>query len=189
MFTRLAAAYSEPTRAYHTAEHIEDCLILLDASRVVAEKADEVEAAIWFHDAVYVAARTDNEERSADLARATLRDARVAFAVAERIGALVLATRHQTTPGESDAALLCDVDLSILGRSPEVFDRFESQIRQEYAMVPELFYRKARSEILRGLLNRASIYQTAWFRQRYENQARANLDRVLSLFSLLPKAT
>ena len=180
VFTGLAAAYAEPTRAYHTAEHIEDCLTLLDASRTLARHADEVEAAIWFHDAVYVAARTDNEERSAELARASLRGAQVASEIAERIRGLVLKTRHGTTLHEADAALLCDIDLSILGRSPEVFDLFERQIRQEYAMVPEPIYRKGRSEILRGFLNRASIYQTAWFRQRYEDRARENLERVLT---------
>ena len=47
-------------------------------------------------------------------------------------------------------------------------------------MVPEPIYRKGRSEILRGFLNRASIYQTAWFRQRYEDRARENLERVLT---------
>ena len=183
MFTRLAAAYAEPTRAYHTAEHIEDCLTLLDASRTLARHADEVEAAIWFHDAVYVAARMDNEERSSELARAALRDAQVASEIAERIRGLVLETRHGATPHEADAALLCDIDLSILGRSPEAFDVFERQVRQEYAMVPEPMYRRGRSEILGGLLNRASIYQTAWFRQRYENRARENLERVLTMLA------
>ncbi len=180
IFTRIAAAYDEPVRAYHTAEHILDCLRLLDASRALAERADEVEAAIWFHDLVYAADRTDNEERSADLARASLREAGVASEAVDRIGALVLATRHGTIPHEPDAALLCDIDLSILGRSPEAFDRFERQIRQEYAMVPEPLYRRGRSAILQGFLDRASIFQTAWFRQRYEDSARANLKRVLA---------
>jgi predicted metal-dependent HD superfamily phosphohydrolase len=180
VFTRLTAAYAEPTRAYHTASHIADCLALLDASRVAAANPDELEAAIWFHDAVYVAARSDNEERSAELARATLHEARVRSEVADRVGALVLQTRHGTTPSGPDAALLCDIDLSILGRSPEAFDLFERRIRQEYAMVPEAIYRRGRSDVLRGFLNRASIYQTQWFRERFESEARANLERVLT---------
>jgi len=183
VFTRLAAAYAEPTRFYHTAQHIEDCLTLLDATRTLAELADEVEAAVWYHDAVYVAARTDNEERSAELARASLREAQVAPEIAERIKRLVLETRHEKPPHEADAALLCDIDLSILGRSPEVFDLFERQIRREYAMVPEPTYRTRRSEVLRKFLSRPTIYQTAWFRQRYESRARANLERSLTKLS------
>jgi predicted metal-dependent HD superfamily phosphohydrolase len=180
VFTRLAAAYAEPTRAYHTAEHIQDCLTLLDASRVLARRPDEVEAAIWFHDAVYVAARNDNEERSAELARASLGEAGVASEIAEHVAALVLETRHRTTSPEPDAGLLCDIDLSILGRAAEAFDLFEHRIRQEYATVPEPIYRRGRSDILRTFLSRPTIYQTAWFRQRYEDRARANLERLLT---------
>ena len=180
VYTRLAEAYAEPTRAYHTSEHIEDCLTLLDASRTLARRVDEVEVAIWFHDAVYVATRTDNEKRSAELARASLRDAQVTSDIAERIGGLVLETRHETTPHEADAALLCDIDLSILGRSPAMFDRFERQIRQEYAMVPEPIYRTRRSDVLRKFLSRTAVYQTAWFRRHYEDRARANLERLLT---------
>lgn len=179
VFTRLAAAYSEPTRAYHTAEHIEDCLAQLDASDALARRADEVEAAIWFHDAVYVPASDDNEEQSAALAHLALSKAEVPPAVAERIRTLVLATRHATIPSDADAGLLCDIDLSILGRSREVFDRFERQIRTEYAWVPEVTYRSARSEVLGQFLRRPSIYQTMQFRELYEEWARANLARLL----------
>jgi predicted metal-dependent HD superfamily phosphohydrolase len=179
IFDCLVAAYAEPTRAYHTAEHIENCLTLLDDSRVLALYPDEVEAAIWFHDAVYVAGNTDNESRSAELARASLRDAHVAPDVAERISAMVLETRHVARSSQQDAALLCDIDLAILGWPPEAFDLFERRIRQEYATVPEAIYRRRRSEILRGFLGRASIFQTAWFRRRLEAPARANLERAL----------
>jgi len=183
VFDRLVAAYAEPSRAYHTAEHIEDCLSLFDASRSLALHPDEVEAAIWFHDAVYVPANTDNEARSAELARASLCDAEVPSEVAERIRGLVLDTRHGTIPDQPDAALLCDIDLAILGRPPEAFDLFERRIRQEYGIVPEPSYRRGRSQVLRGFLDRPSIFQTDWFRQQYEVAARSNLERVLATLS------
>jgi predicted metal-dependent HD superfamily phosphohydrolase len=183
VFERLAAAYAEPTRAYHNAKHIADCLTLLDTIRRLARHPDQVEAAIWFHDAVYVPGRTDNEEQSAELARTSLLEAQVALAATERIASLVLATRHATTPHQPDESLLCDIDLSILGAPPESFDLFERQIRQEYAHVAEQIYRTGRSEILRGFLNRPSIFQTAWFRELYEARARENLKRVLRTLS------
>lgn len=179
IFIALADAYAEPARAYHTADHINDCLAQFDLARGTAQRADEVEAAIWFHDVVYVPARSDNEDRSADASRKALADAGVAPAVTDRIALLVLATRHLNIPSEPDAALLCDIDLSIFGRAPEVFDEFERRIRREYAWVPEPVYRRGRSEILDGFLRRRSIYQTSYFRERYEVQARANLDLIL----------
>ena len=179
IFSALAAAYAEPARAYHTAEHIRDCLVQFDLSRHAAQRPDEVEAAIWFHDAVYLPGASDNEDRSAGLAQTTLADAGAPLEVAHRIAQLVLATKHLTIPGEPDAALLCDIDLSILGRTPEVFDEFERRIRWEYAWVPEPVYRGARAEILAGFLRRRSIFQTDFFRQRYETRARANLHQVI----------
>lgn len=179
IFTGLEAAYAEPARAYHTAQHIRDCLDQFDPSRHMAQHPDEVEAAIWFHDAVYLPGAPDNEDCSARLVRTTLVDARAPVEVAHRIAELVLATQHLAIAAEPDAALLCDIDLSILGRTHEVFDEFERRIRQEYAWVPAPVYRGARAEILAGFLRRRSIFQTDYFRDRYEAPARANLARIL----------
>jgi predicted metal-dependent HD superfamily phosphohydrolase len=181
IFAHLTSAYAEPGRAYHTADHIRDCLTQLDGSRDLAQRPDEVEAALWFHDAVYVPGGPDNEDRSARLAQTGLLACGVSMEVARRVGELVLATRHLTIPREPDAQLVCDIDLSILGREPEVFDEFERRIRREYDWVPEPVYRGTRSEILNGFLRRRSIYQTEQFRERYEASARANLVGALEL--------
>jgi predicted metal-dependent HD superfamily phosphohydrolase len=182
VFAHLQAAYAEPARAYHTAEHIRDCLSQLDLSREVARRPDEVEAALWFHDAVYVPLASDNEDRSARLAQTALLACAVSLEVSRRVAELVLATRHLTIPREPDAQLLCDIDLSILGREPDEFDEFERRIRREYISVPEPMYRSSRSEVLAGFLRRRSIYQTELFRNRYEASARANLERTLRAF-------
>src|SRR6476660_920153 len=72
IFSHLVAAYAEPARAYHTAAHIIDCLAQLDLSQPRSGRVDEVEAAIWFHDAVYVPGGSENEDRSAHLAQTAL---------------------------------------------------------------------------------------------------------------------
>jgi predicted metal-dependent HD superfamily phosphohydrolase len=179
IFSALQVAYAEPARAYHTAEHIRDCLAQFDISRQTAQRPDELEAAIWFHDAVYLPGASDNEHQSARLALTALTEAGAPGEVADRIAQLVLATRHLAIPREPDAALLCDIDLSILGRTAEVFNEFERRIRLEYGWVPESVYRAARMEILEGFLRRPSIYQTDYFRVHYESPARANLARIL----------
>ena len=179
VFAQLTAAYAEPGRAYHTAEHIRDCLAELDLTLDLAQHPDEVEAALWFHDAVYLQGASDNEDQSAELARTALSMGAVPREVTDRTAALVLATKHASVPSSPDEQLICDIDLSVLGREPEIFDAFERRIRREYAWVPEPTYRRERSAVLSGFLRRRSIYQTDQFRHRYEASARANLQRLL----------
>lgn len=180
VFDQLAAAYNEPARTYHNIEHLRHCLTELDGNMALAHRPLEVEAALWFHDAVYAPARSDSEDRSALLAETTLRAGGVESDIAGRIRALVLATRHSEPVLDDDARLVCDIDLSILGAPPAAFELFERAIRQEYRWVPDALYRRGRMEVLRRFLHRPSIYQRAPFQARYEHQARQNLEGALA---------
>lgn len=179
VFHRLIAAYSEPHRKYHTLQHLDECFAKLDELRTEAKHPEEVEFALWFHDAIYDTRRQDNEARSADWARAAARAENVPGAVAERIHRLVMATRHDAAPEGPDEKVLVDVDLSILGAEPTRFDEYEAQIREEYAWVPGIVFRAKRREILKGILARAAIFNTGKFVEAYEARARTNLERSL----------
>lgn len=177
----LNAAYAEPHRAYHTARHVGDCLRLLDEPEVaaLAERPAEVEAALWFHDAVYDPRRRDNEERSAQWARDALTAAGVAPDRVRRIAVHILATRdHENVTG--DGALVVDLDLAVLGSSATAFARFEREIRQEFAWVDDAAYRSGRSRVLKGFADRFRLFTHEVFRERFEVQARENLRHALA---------
>ncbi len=74
-----------------------------------------------------------------------------------------------------DANLLMDVDLSILGQPERRFQQFEAQIRQEYDWGPAEIFAQKRAKILERFLGREKIYSTGRFFDKYEQQARANL--------------
>jgi predicted metal-dependent HD superfamily phosphohydrolase len=99
---------------------------------------------------------------------------------------LVLATQH--TRGATltnDEALLVDIDLSILGRSEYVFHNYECQIWREYEkVVPREQFRIGRAKVLESFLSRPVIYNTEFFRAKYEEQARKNLTRSLERLKL-----
>lgn len=177
LFHRLAAAWAEPHRVYHATSHLGDCLEQLDAAPADGGDRRVVEAALWFHDAVYDPRATGNETRSAAWASRDLRDAGVAPATVAEVARLVLLTRHAAPPTDPSGALLCDVDLSILGRGPEEYAEYERRIRAEYAWVPEATYRSVRAILLSGFLRRTPLFRTAYFRSRYEAAARRNLER------------
>ena len=176
----LLRAYGEPQRSYHTLQHLHECIDRFDACIDLASRPAEVETALWFHDAVYDVARADNERRSADWAREVAIANGVAADVAERIDALVMATRHATPPADADAQLLVDIDLAILGADTARFAEYERQIRGEYAHVPEPGFRAKRRAILAGLLARDPIYATPRLRAELEQRARANLSLAIA---------
>lgn len=175
VFAQLMAAYGGRRRHYHTLAHIADCLQQFDLLRARARYPEEVELALWFHDAVYRILRSDNERRSADWARRFLHDHGVRDVRAQRVYQHILATRHGGGGAEQDSALVVDVDLSILGRSRVKYAAFEAAIRREYRCVPWPLYRRKRSQILQSFLARKRIYQSELFAERYEDAARANL--------------
>ena len=178
LFAELAAAYAQPGRHYHTRRHIGACLRELQRWREIAESANEIAVALWFHDAVYDTHRTDNEARSADWACRYLEAARAPHDVIERIAAMIRATASHLAD-DADTALLIDIDLAILGASPRAFAAYDRAIRAEYAWVPEQEYIPARRRVLAAFLERTTLYQTAPLRECYEARARTNLTRLL----------
>ncbi|CUS02658.2 conserved protein of unknown function [Candidatus Promineifilum breve] len=178
----LIARYAEPHRAYHNLDHIGDCLTHLDAARHLLARPNEVELAIWFHDAIYDPQRHDNEEQSALLVAAQLSAARVAAEVTARVAELIRLTAHTRDDLAGDAAVLCDIDLAILGAAPQRFERYDAAIRHEYEWVPEVIYRRERARVLAGFLERPRIYQTPFFFDRWEKQARANITVALQKY-------
>ena len=177
IFDELVHFYRQPHRAYHNLNHILDCLAQFDQARHLAERENEVEMALWCHDVIYDPQAANNEAQSATWAAHALQQGGIAAEVIAYMRALIMVTQHQTQPTYPDAALVADVDLSILGHPVAEFDRYEAAIRQEYQWVPESTYREARIKVLESFLTRPSVYQTQTFRDRYEAQARDNLTR------------
>ncbi len=184
----LRSRYAEPQRRYHTWAHIEALLGWLALRRDHLHDPVAVELAILFHDAVYDPARSDNEARSAWL----LKDANLpnvgddtrlrAVRMIEATAAHGLADTLDETD-RSDMAAFLDMDLSILGAAPAVFEGYERAIREEYAFVPEALFRAARRGILERFLERPTLYFSDWGRDRFEARARSNIAASIAALS------
>lgn len=180
----LVKRLAESHRAYHTLDHVAACLDWLDAARSLLARPVEAELALWFHDAIYDPRRADNEARSADLAVVALRSMGLGETEIDRVAAFIRLTAHTSPQLSGDGALVCDVDLAILGASPAAFDAYEVAIRQEYGWVPEVIFGQARAHILRAFLARPAIYFTPFFREQLEAQARSNLTAAVARYGV-----
>ncbi len=176
-YREVRRAWRSLGRHYHSLAHLDACLREFEAVRGLAQRPGEAEMALWFHDAVYRSWRNDNEARSAALAAKLLRAA--PGDCIERIRMMIMATVHRGAAPGGDAALVVDVDLSILGQPPEVYAGFEKAVRREYWWVPRARYVKARGAVLRSFLQRPAIYHHEILREKYEQPARLNLAQAI----------
>lgn len=173
----LATRYAEPWRRYHTAEHVEEVLAVVERLADLAVDLVAVRLAAELHDAVYDPARSDNEEASAQLALAVLGDSPMAEEVARLVR---LTATHVVAGDDANGAVLCDADLSVLGAPPERYHRYVADVRAEYAFVADDRWRTGRASVLEGFLVRPRIYATDRLHDELEARARANLATELS---------
>ena len=178
----LIARYSEPHRRYHTMVHIEDCLAQVAASTDMDDNQRALmDAAIWFHDGIYDATRSDNEAESAKLAadRLAVEGAPQAF-IDEVVRLILLTAGHSVQADDALGARLVSIDLSILGADRDRYDAYAAAIREEYAHVPEPLYRAGRAAILGRFLESEALFADPVWAGRYETQARSNLAREIA---------
>lgn len=178
----LIARYSEPHRRYHTMVHIEDCLAQVAASTDMDENQRALmDAAIWFHDAIYDSTRSDNEAESAKRAadRLAVEGAPQAF-IDEVVRLILLTAGHSVQAGDAIGARLVSIDLSILGADRDRYDAYAAAIREEYAHVPEPLYRAGRAAILGRFLESEALFADPIWAARFEALARANLTREIA---------
>lgn len=178
----LIARYGEPHRRYHTMAHIEGCLAQVRASTdFTDEQRALMDAAIWFHDAIYDPTRHDNEAESARLAVDRLTAEGVSPAAIVEVERLILLTAgHSVADGDALGARLVSIDLSILGADARRYDAYAGAIRFEYGHVPEPLYRAGRAAIMGRFLESPALFADPVWAERYEAKARANIAREIA---------
>jgi predicted metal-dependent HD superfamily phosphohydrolase len=180
IFNKLIAAYSEKQRAYHTLQHLYECLVLLDSIRSDLKDAYSVELALWFHDAIYDPHAKDNELKSAELLEQYMAQD-LSVEIVEKIKRWIIATQKHESTNELELQFLLDIDLAILAASSERFEEYEQQIQQEYAWVDPDVYSIKRKEVLAHFYQTEPLYQTEYFQQNFEQRAKQNLNRILNI--------
>lgn len=183
-FTILEGLHANPIRAYHNLGHVTECLDMLEQVRSLAEDADRLEFALWFHDCVYVPGKSDNEQRSAEVARVAALAIGQSDSWAIGVVDLIMTTRHIAPPEGNDAAIIADIDMAVLAANTERYRRYAAAIRSEYGFATDEQFRAGRAAFLRGLIARPSIYFTAQLASSCERHARANIAEELELLEV-----
>ena len=173
--------YNNPPRAYHNYTHVKECLTKLEevSDLVTLLDRDIIAKALIYHDCIYDPQSKDNEKLSAERALLDLTAVGFSESYAYKVYDLILLTTHEKPCDYIAGQLIMDIDMSILGSPEEQFFDYEKKIRQEYSCYKTDDYIKGRSDFIRALQNKDQIFQTDYFRNKYEEVARANLDKLI----------
>lgn len=178
----MLARHREAHRRYHTLTHVMWVLRHISALVAAGESTTDVHAvrlaALW-HDAVYDATASDNEARSAVLARAAAEELGWSSPRQDLVERLVLATAGHH-PTDADETMLIDADLAILGASAQDYAAYVIGVRSEYGHVDDAAWRTGRAAVLDGFLAQPHIFTTPSMRSQRETRARANMSAELA---------
>jgi predicted metal-dependent HD superfamily phosphohydrolase len=179
VYRTLHGYYSEPWRRYHTLSHLRHCLGEFDEVAHLVDSPEQVEVALWFHDAIYVLDGRDNEARSVELFNRLMGPA-VSTRFAERVAQLIMATCHCEPPATGDERYMVDIDLASFGLPWNAFVRDSEKVRTEAAHRNDDEFYACQLPFLRRLMSRPHFYGTPYYRRKYEERARENLSRKIA---------
>ena len=176
----VVAAWSESHRRYHDLHHLAAVLGLVGELGAAAGDARAVALAAWYHDVAYDPRRDDNEQVSAERARAGLRGLVPAERLEEVVRLVLLTAGHGAAPGDANGAVLCDADLAVLASPPEAYAAYASAVREEYGHLSDEAFTAGRTAVLESLLALPALYRLP-ATAGWEPRARANITAELGL--------
>lgn len=171
----LGKQYNNENRYFYNLTHVTYQLKLLELKYYLIIDEEVTFFAIWFRHISNDTWRTNNEERSAYVARLKLSEANVPKQIIQKVIQYISGCKNYSQPLDNDEAVFQDLDLAVFGIDNSVYEIYSDQIRKEWRRLPSFILNKRRKDFLHLLLDRATIYNTEKFQTTYELQARRNI--------------
>ncbi len=166
---------------YHNLEHTKSVLgSVEDISMSCGLKDDEVEAlqlAALFHDSGYCVSHVDHEARGADMAAKYLREQNYSEDGIKNVVACINSTNIEIEPQTTLEKILCDADLSYLGK--EHFSSNVAMLRAEWEITLKQVYSDAEWRQVNIDFFKKHQYYTVYAHEHFDAKKEANLNRWL----------
>lgn len=183
LWNEIEKNYSSKDRHYHTLNHLDNLLTQLTDVKGEIQNWESILFTLYYHDIVYNTLKTDNEEHSAELAEMRMKQILVSNETIELCKSQILATKWHTKSTNTDTNYFLDADLSVLGQPWEIYSLYFKNIRKEFSIYPDPVYIPGRIKVLSHFLSMERIYKTDYFYNKFETQAKLNLQKELELLN------
>jgi predicted metal-dependent HD superfamily phosphohydrolase len=180
LWIEIEVNYSDKKRHYHTLSHLNNLVFQLCEVKEKIKSWETILFTLFYHDIVYNALKSDNEEKSAEIAELRMKQINVPTEIIENCKSQILATKKHEDNSDFDTNYFLDADLSILGQDYETYKLYSQNIRQEYSIYPDIIYKPGRKKVLKHFLEMNRIFKTEYFYNKFENTAKANLHKELN---------
>ena len=177
----LEKAYSKKSRHYHNLTHLKEMIESFEIYKDKLQNPAEILFSIFYHDFVYSASKKDNELKSAEYALSILYENSTLNK--QLVFDAICATQQHQQNAIEDINWLIDFDLKILAKDWKDYKIYFEQIRKEYRIYPDFLYKPGRAKALKHFLENKFIFQTNEFRNLYEEKARINIEKEISLLT------
>lgn len=189
----LLPAYTQAGRDYHDIRHIADLLKIFEEYEYLAHDPDLIRHAIFWHDVIY---HTQNPDGTSRKDAVNIDESGLVFA--QHALYMPLQKRHNVidvidcTNGHKipeslhaylrhDAGLFLDMDLSILARPWDEFQKWDARVRNEWPHVTDRDFFMGRAKVLESFAQRDAIYFTPEL-AHWNDRARENLSKMVAIY-------
>lgn len=181
LWLEIEKKYSEKGRHYHNFEHLQNMFSELESVKDKISDFNIISFSVFYHDVIYDASSKSNEEKSAEFAKKRLEKLNINKESINKIFNQIIATKAHQKSDDQDINYLLDADLSILGKGAETYLDYTKKIRKEYSIYPDFLYKPGRKKVLQHFSALENIFKTDYFKEKYEVQARENIEIEISL--------
>ncbi|KAK0097971.1 hypothetical protein PV326_012094 [Microctonus aethiopoides] len=192
-FARLQEVYADEKRTYHNLDSLREKLSHYYEIKDQLKNPKALLLALFFQNYEYDPKALDGENQNLDHFNAFADEVEMPQDDElrnETCGLLKAAATNSTEEhkiggafGSEDAHYLLDLDMAVLGSTPDAYAEYRDKIRGEYSFLSEPMYTALRLKVLQNFVQIPNIFATKEFREKFEDQARQNIQAEVELLS------
>uniref|UniRef100_A0A1B6L420 Uncharacterized protein n=1 Tax=Graphocephala atropunctata TaxID=36148 RepID=A0A1B6L420_9HEMI len=186
-WSKIIQNYSSEGRQYHDIQSLDEKFKYFSSIKSQLKNPVAVAFALFFQYLEYNPKSIDYNKKNIELFTTFFSDCELGLEsplYSEVLSLLEAADTSSTEEHKTDGAIgsedrhyFLDLDMVVLGSEPEQYIIYANKVKEEYHFLPQPVYNDLRVKVLQNFLQIPNIFATKEFREKYEAQARSNIQK------------